>query len=238
MKKRCIMNVAVGGNYPKFQQRLIKSLDAVGDESHRLFYTSVYPPGSPTHAEVPYGFKVHAFRAAQAAGYDSLLWLDTSVFAVRPLMPLWKRMEKHGNFFIVGGDKLGNWSSDEALMSFGITRDAAMAMQLMGGTVIGLDLRHERTQMFMSKWEQAMLAGLFNGHYVSDKADAATLKAKADKPQGKVSDDPRCMGHRHDETIGSLLAYQLEMPLTWIGGLMQGDTEQTVLRSNYELSSL
>lgn len=235
--KRCILTVANGPEkYYGFQERLLLSLDHVRVQAAKHIWRGKWPPG-PTHEEVPYGFKLSALRAAQADGYDVFLWLDTSVVAVAPLEALWREIENEGHYFIVGGDRLGNWTSEDALAEYHMTRDEVLAknLQLIGGTVIGLDLRHVRTQAFMSMWEQAMQKGLFNGSYLNEGVEAPA--DKAGKPVGKVSNDPRCQGHRHDETIGSFLSAALGMKQSWIGGhgMVNGDpsSPHVILRSGY-----
>jgi hypothetical protein len=190
-----------------------------------MFWTGEYPPGSQDHETCPYGFKVYAFLAAMRAGYQQILWLDTSVFATKPIDPIFEKIESEGHFMIIGGDKLGNWSSDHALNLFGVTRGAAMDMQLIGGTVLGLDLTNTRTQNFLERWKWHA----DNGTFIDPGGN------KRGTMSGETSADRHPTGsHRHDETVGSLLAYELGMELTWLGNLFQGDGDDVVARSNYE----
>jgi hypothetical protein len=233
--KRCICNVAVDGNYPHFQRRLLGTLIDPGKYVDKVMsWTNFYPPGSPTHQDQPYAFKIYALKEAVRLGFTTLLWLDTSVFCVAPVEPLLERIEKVGHFFIVGGDRLGTWSSDAALELFGHTRDQAMEKQLMGGTVYGFDLTNPRTKTFFDRWTWHESQGHFQlGSYFN-----ANVQQPADrpvKPQGFVSDDPRCQGHRYDEVVASFLAYELGMELTWLGDLFQSG-KNVVACSSYDIN--
>jgi len=73
-----ILNVASGRWFPVAQDRLIASLAHVCEPSDTCIWRNSYPPGSPTHEENPYVFKIHAFRQAIRLGYSRALWLDSS----------------------------------------------------------------------------------------------------------------------------------------------------------------
>jgi hypothetical protein len=232
---RCVLDVASVAPYPKYQKRLSDSLDRVGYVGDRLFWTNEMPPGSPPQRDCPYCFKVYAFEEAIRRGHTTLLWLDTSVFMLRSPDPLFEKIEADGHFLIIGGDRLGNWSSDMALERFGVGRDAAMEMQLIGGTVIGLDVSNPRTLEWFTQWSWHAKNGTFAGTYYNGSGNAR--RSGPGKSIGVVSRDPRVYGSRADETVGSLLAYKLGMELTWIGGTgghwFQSD--ESIARSNYEL---
>jgi hypothetical protein len=211
--RRCILSVATN-RYVGLQERLLQSLAAVGWRDALLAWTDALPPGSPTHAEVPYAFKLFAIREALRRGHSSLLWLDSPCRAARSLDPLFDRIESEGHLFVGGDDRLGNWASDGCLAAFSLSRDEALELTLMNGTFIGLDFSHERTRTWFEEIERGCARGLFQGAYLSDHAPSAVRAAKAGKPVGFVSADPRCWGHRHDEAVGSCIAHRQGMPFT------------------------
>ncbi len=206
---RCVLNVAVGGWYPQGQQRLLDSLKSVGYTGHTLVWTEAYPPGSPTHAQLPYGFKAYALAAAVAAGHDSLLWLDASCWAVKPVEPLFDEIEREGHCFSTEVDprfstepwKAGQWLKDEALATLGITRDEAMTIPLLGGMFMGVCLKHERSK----RWLDDFIRICQDGH---------TLVGAMRNVGGSVSKDPRCLGHVADQAIAAVLAHRYGMALT------------------------
>lgn len=202
---RLILSVATGPYVP-LQKRLLDGLRGVDV----LSWTDAWPPGSPEHDRAPYAFKMHAMAEARRRGARSVLWLDAPVVAAGSPGPVFDRIESEGHLFVTSGEKLGNWIGDAALGAFGLDRDAAMAMPLLNGTFIGLDLRR-------GAWLDAMLEaaakGLLDGPYFTEHAPAEIRARKPGKSIGSASRDPRCWGHRHDEAIGSLLAHRLGMSI-------------------------
>lgn len=198
---RCILNVAVGGWYPKGQERLLASLRQVGYTEATLVWTGVFPPGSPTHDQVPYAFKSYAFDQAIAAGYRTLLWLDASCWAIKPLEPLFEEIEREGHCFSEEGWWAGQWLKDEALTTLGVTRDQALAMPLLGGMFMGISLEHERSRTWMQEFKRIC-------------QDQHTLVGPFRNVNGSVSPDTRCLGHVADQAIASVLAHQLGMKIT------------------------
>lgn len=195
-QKRCIINVAFGSDYEQKQVRLMDSLADKFDGS-LLFYRSESSIGAPPHTENPYAFKVFAFKKAAQEGFLQILWLDANVRVDGSLSPVWDAIEKDGYYFIGPNGIVGEWSSDAALNAFNISREDALKIPEISGCVVGLDLEKRISQKFFEHWKLAMLDGLFKGDWRND--------------HNQVSLDNRVKGHRHDQTIASLLAHSLEM---------------------------
>lgn len=208
--RRAVLTVATGPYVP-LQARLRASLAASGWTGPVLAWTDELPPDSPPHDAVPYGFKIFAMAEAMRRGHTSLLWMDSPCEAAHPLDPVFARVEREGHLFTTSGERLGNWASDECLAAFGMDRDAAMQVPLLNGTFIGLDVEHQRAREWFRRWRQQAEAGLFHGPYFSEHAPDEVKAAKPGKPVGPVSPDPRCWGHRHDEAVGSALAFLMGM---------------------------
>ena len=207
---RCIVNVATD-RYVPLQERLARSLAAEGYRDALLAWRDGLPPGSPAQRESPYAFKLYAIREAARRGYRSVLWLDAPCVAVRPVDPVFDRIEREGHLLVAGDEKVGNWASDTCLEEFSLSRDEAMGLKLMNGTFIGLDLEAPRSREWLDGLFKACEKGLFKGPYLSDHAPPSVRALKPGKPVGFVSKDPRCWGHRHDEAVGSCLAARLGM---------------------------
>ena len=90
---RCVVNVSVGGWYPKGQERLRRSLVDMEFDGDRLFWENEYPPGSPTHEQQPYAFKIAALEFALVRGYDAAVWCDSSVWFIRKPEPIFRAIE-------------------------------------------------------------------------------------------------------------------------------------------------
>lgn len=228
--KRCVLNVATGLYVPQ-QERLRASLAARGWAGGTLTWTDALPPGSPSHDEAPYGFKLYAIGEALRKGCSSLLWLDAPCVAAEPLDPVFDAIERDGHCFVSSGERLGNWASDACLNAFGISRDQAMSMALLNGAFIGLDLEHARTREWYRRIVQQCEQGLFKGAALTEHAPPEVRARNIDKDLGHLSDDPRCWGHRHDEAVGSCLAHLLGMEFTPQGGLFDfGRDSRAIVR--------
>lgn len=171
----------------------------------REFWYDKFPPG-PTHNEIPYGFKVSAIEYAKESGYESVLWLDSSVVPIASLDPVWEHIEREGYWFSQNYDyTVGQFCTDEALAIMQYTREEAQKIPLVIATAFGLDLRSSAGLQFFSWWKEYMLVGVFNG--------------------------PRDT-HRHDQTAASVVCHRLEMNLTqppkFIVEDFQAPTEETV----------
>lgn len=153
--------------------------------SPRLLWTNEYPPGSPTHQQVPYAFKVHAFYEAMSRGYDRAIWLDSSTWLLKPLP--WAQLGTKG--YLLGeehGWTVGHWCSPEARALLEAT-DEDLAAPLMEGKIIGLDFTNDKALAFLALWRHAAEIGAFNGSWSN---------------------------HRHDITCGGVIAHRLGMDLT------------------------
>ncbi len=196
----CIVNVAVGpkSHYFDWQHRLAASLDDVGYTDARMFWTGEVPPGSPSHDEVPYAMKPAAFLAARAAGHRHVLWCDAAIWARRDLGGVFESIRRWGHLFFYNGYLCGNWITDAALDKQGLTRDEAMTIPDFTGCCMGLDLESEKSAEFLRLWHAASIDGVsFVGDWTNEHK--------------QCSPDPRCMGHRHDQVIGSIIAHRLGM---------------------------
>ncbi|KKN67210.1 hypothetical protein LCGC14_0463830 [marine sediment metagenome] len=195
--KTAIINFA-SGRYVVGQDRLHKSLLDVGFDGTFLSWTKEESIGSPVHKDNPYAFKIYAFEQALKAGYTKILWVDASIWAIKPLDPIWEALEKHGYVKQYAGHLCGTWSSDKQLVYFGVTRDEAMKLEMYGnGGFLALDFDVPIAAEFFKRWRQAMLDGQFKGPWNNDN--------------NCVSSDPRCKGTRHDMLCGSVIANQLKM---------------------------
>ena len=196
MVKRCVINVATG-RYWKGQLRLMETLNFNwgGD---LLFFTDESLPNLPSHEEYPYGFKVWAFRQAIKRGYNSILWVDASVYCEKNPKSVFEHIEREGYIMQEAGHYVGNWCNDHTLKHFDITRDEAMQMTMYGNAgFLGLSTYSEKAMLFLDMWEQSMNAGCFKGAWNNGNLSE--------------SEDERCKGHRHDMTCGSIIANKLGM---------------------------
>jgi hypothetical protein len=144
---------------------------------------------------------------------------------------VFERIERDGHCFLSGGERLGNWASDDCLRAFGMTRGQAMELALLNGAFVGLDIEHARSREWYRRLAQQCEAGLFKGAALTEHAPPEVRARNVDKDSGHLSDDPRCWGHRHDEAVGSILAHLLGLEIKPTGELFDfGMNSKAIVR--------
>lgn len=198
--KPCIVNVGISHWYPKGTARLLESLRNVGYTGDHLVFTEHFPSGSPSHEEVPYHFKTFAMLQAMGMGYDVLLWVDSSIWAAQPIVPLLERIQQEQYMIWNCGFSVGQWCTDAALDIMAVKRDDAMNMKLIVGGIIGINCRSMVGYELLTRLHNFGRAGAFNGPWNNN--------------DGSASSDPRCLGHRHDQPVLGVLAHQMGLKIT------------------------
>jgi len=199
MRGSCIVNVSFVSPFDKSnwfvggQMRLAEFMRRFANSDY-LFYESEAEVGAPSHAENPYAFKVYAIKKAIEDGYRYIFWVDSSIFPVKSIKPVWDIIQNQGYLFIQNSFRVGEWVSDSVLDMFKLSRDSAFAMESIYGGIFGLDMQNEKANIFFSELWQAMESGAFKGEW--------------DNNSGSVSSDTRVKGHRHDQAVMSILAYK------------------------------
>jgi hypothetical protein len=208
--KTCIINYAHGAWHPRGQARLLKSLDDTGFSDTRFAWQSHEDLGCPSHQEVPYAFKPYALEHANSTGYKLVLWCDASVWAIKSLQPVFDHLACHSHLFFYvpyGGSKgpnnnnIGTWTSDACLQGFNLNRDLTMDIPMLVGGCFGLNLTTFAAQEFLHRW-------------LEKSKDGFSFPGAWDNKQQQVSKDPRCLGHRHDQSVASIIAHALGMEYT------------------------
>jgi hypothetical protein len=184
------------GNYIEPQKKLIFSVRRFG---YDIFtYTRFESIGSPKHQDSPYEFKLHAIRSVYQKGYDIVIWCDSVIQLLRPINDWIPEIEKRGVYLQRDGHRLGNWANDRALEEFGIKRDDVMELNTtIYACVMAFDFRHPITKPFLYRWKNCADKGLFRGKWHNRELTE--------------SQDPRCEGHRHDQTCAELVARELNI---------------------------
>lgn len=235
MTRRAIVTVGISSTraFSPYIDRFRRTFSEYGG-ADLLVWDKMWPPGSPSHTDVHYAFKVFAVVEAARRGATSILWFDSSANAFAPLAPLWEHLESDGHILIEDANKLGEWSSDHSLAHFGVSRDEAMTVPLMCGTCWGVDLTSERSRRFVQELIEHAVPEHFNGTHVSRNKALPLPETEG----ARMSADPRCRGHRSDEVYMGLIARKLGMAthvgVEFIGGCGKM-SERACVRSGYDL---
>lgn len=240
---RAVVNVATGEHYRKGQARLARILDFDLDildlDSDLLLWedlphldegdnTAIYqiPAAWPSHRDKPYAFKAYALETAAQRGYDLLLWMDAAVKPVRSLEPLWERIERDGYWFAENAWNNYEWTADSAYPAlfptygdWGVAGEVSRYARNINRSVphviacaFGLNLRSAVGEHFLHEYFRlASETSAFCGPWWN-----SNNPANRDKDPGKSGPcgPPDVIGHRHDQTAASLIAWQMGMRLT------------------------
>lgn len=196
----------IGKYFPDKIERFKQGFQTHSPHSVVYAWVNNFPPGSPSHDDSPYAFKVYAIKEAVRRGATTVLWADSSVHPVQNLEPLWRRIETDGYWLPDNRSDpehdrtCGEWTCDSALEPLGITRQEAFNIPQITATTFGLDFRHKIAVDFLQEWERLEKAGAFKGPWINTNHEA--------------SDDDCVLGHRHDQTAASVIAHRLGMKLT------------------------
>ena len=199
MKKAVVSFANSRNQYVKGIARLDESLRANFDGDF-LGFISEASVDAPLHSVNPYAFKIYCIQKAIDAGYEQILWLDSSCFAIKNIQPIFDHIEEHGYIMQDAGHFIGSWTNDATLDYFGVTRDEMMEVRCYGNAgFLGLNFETEIANNFFDFWKLSMEKGFFKGSWNNNSKTE--------------SEDERCLGHRHDLSCGSIIRYKLDMVL-------------------------
>lgn len=197
----CVVSVGIGKWYPKGIDRLSKALDEVGWKGGRLLYKNEYPPECPPVSTHCYSMKPFALKEASKK-YRYLVWVDAAAWPIAPVDPVFEKISEDGYLFFFNGYPVGEWCRDSALPKLGLTRDESFEIHEIAGSFYGLDMAYEPSKIFL---DQFVSYGKESDLFADDPR-------KNDK--GQCSSDPRVHGHRHDQTVASVIIHRLGMKPT------------------------
>lgn len=184
---RAIVNLSTE-KYWRGQDRLRDQLRWLTTDHVCLFRTEK-SVGAPLHQDNSHAFKVYAIEKVRSMGFDEILWLDASIYPVKPLDKIWAIMAQEGGFMENSGNWCANFCHDKCLEYFGYSRDEAMSIMMYSSGVTGINFKTDKGQEFFDMWYKAGVDGIFH-------TDSG-------------SSDPRFIAHRHDQSCASLACHKL-----------------------------
>lgn len=231
MNKRSIVNVATGPFYINLQERLINSFLKCVDKItivhpdrtaewetgkqtgiDLICWRDQLPPGSLSHTESPYGFKIHAIKHANEKGYTSVLWLDSPAYAVaKSVSPIFEKIEKEGYYAMSHIDPLINQVGDNYLKFYRMKRDKLEGYNLPSGSCYGFDLYNPVGSGLGHKIFETMRHDEFRGLFKNETTEQ--------------------FNHRHDEACLAGTLKRMKLEVFTFDPLFQSDKDECVIRS-------
>lgn len=191
------------------------------------------PPRTPRVVDndydyTPYAAKPYALCEALEGGADVAILLDASFWLIRNITPLVEHIQRVGYYLCRNGSTVGEWSTDRCLEHFSLSREDALQMPDVSSYCVGIARDSEIGSRLASSWRfhtnQQTIAGPHTNAVIADGQS---------RNPGWCSDDIRVRGHRHDQTVLSIMAHRLGT-MEWVArptftAYKGYETEETVL---------
>lgn len=146
------------------------------------------------HREIPYCFKTNILNMIRTEeNYRFLLWVDSSMYFIKPPAELFKRIEEQGYYVSESGFNCAQSVSDECLKLFSKNRDEAEHIKECSSGCVGIDLESEIGSNLLQLWTLYTEYGGSKGSRFHDNQ----------------SKDSRFLFHRQDQSVLSLCLNQL-----------------------------
>ncbi len=231
--RRAIVSVATD-SWVTGVQRLKSEFGSVGENV--ITWENRFPDGCPPHRTrgicaapqakcVPYAFKAFALPWA-ARQHDQIIWADACIRPVKPLDELWARLERDGVWICRNGWMNHEWTADSAYpdlfpdvyettsgaTALFVARNLNRKIPHVVATTFGVDMRHPRGRAFLERYYHlAANTRAFCGPWKNLSAPAMAGVA-TDHLAGQCG-PPTTLGHRHDQSCASVIAWELGVPL-------------------------
>jgi hypothetical protein len=214
--KRTVVNVSTG-RYMDGQLRLMKKIEEFSPESMIYFYGQI-PHAWPAHKDKPYAFKAFALKeAANFINGGLVLWADAAVLPVKPLEPIWERIEHEGYWIPLNGWTNYEWTADSAYpdlfpeLLIEQAREVNKTVPHCCATTFGLNLDSEVGAKCLEEYYRLANTNAFCGPW-SNLNNPNHWNYHPDMMG--VCGPPDVLGHRHDQTALSVIAWRLGMKFT------------------------
>lgn len=202
MSRTCFLNVGIGQWYNKGSDRLQASLIQHGFKGDQLVWKDQWPGAiMGLNQGCIYNVKADAFQHAINAGYTTIIWGDSSIFAVRPLDSFIETINTKGYWIGQSGYNCAQVCGDAMLAYFGVDRDRAEKIPDCATGIFGVNMDFPAARRFIETWIQAAKDGAFMGSRHHDNQ----------------SRDPRFKFGRQDQAAASLILGTQEMGLDSFG---------------------
>lgn len=210
----------------------------------------------------PYAFKAYAMREAQALGYTSIMWCDSCIIPMRSLEPIWKCAERDGVWMCKNGYKNSDWTADSAYadLFFGdemwadaekrgyrppsnraSKQDLMVSARLINeriehvvATAFAISTVHPTGEAFLREYFRlASETRAFCGPWQNSNAPKIAGRNNR-RPSGPCG-PPSVLGHRHDQSAASVIAWRLGVKLHDPVWFSYAETPETILLAKGEI---
>lgn len=236
-----ICAVALGHWYPRGIARMIDRFHAVMpemlDHGYSIHaYVNALPNGvKPMVVEgwdyTAYSAKAAAMLHSWSGAHDIVILMDAAFYPTRDILPLVDHIEETGYYLCDNGATVGRWASDDCLKEMRLSRDEAMTITEASSYCVGLNLKHRTSRTFLNEWVNACL----NPRIIAGAHNNCNPNTPGVRNPGWISQDPRCLGHRHDQTALSVIAHRLRMDKLTARPLFtayEADADETTVLAN------
>lgn len=205
--KKCVVSFADGaGYYAKALMRLEQSLTQVKFDGYFKGINDYGHIGSPHHKgsinAIPYAFKAYSIKKAIEEGAELLLWCDSVIYATKSIAPVFDHIKEKGYLFFDNiGYSIGDYTSDACLDKFAMTREEAFSSKMIMACVMGFDVNNPKAKVFLDK-------------YIEAAADMVSYPGSWTNENLQVANDMRVCGHRHDQSVASVIIKQMGLEIT------------------------
>ncbi len=229
-----IPNPILGEWYGKGAKRLYESLNSQPIAKEGRLSVVIHldaPVGTPDLKEdrmySAYIAKPFALRQALHQA-DIAILCDASFYAIRDIQPLIEHIHERGYYLCRNGSTVGEWTSDSCLRYFDLERDEVMGMADVSSYCVGINKHDLRALTMVDMWCRHSNRQTIPGFHTNQPH-----KNRRSRNPGWVSQERRVKGHRHDQSVLSIVAHQLGM-LDWCNRpqfttYKGSETEETVL---------
>jgi hypothetical protein len=186
------------GRYLGFEKDFERSILNVYPDAAVFCFHDFSEIQSPDHSANPYAFKVYCVEKVRKLGFSVVVWSDCINRLQRPLDDVFEETTRKGVYLQGDEHASGIFANDRALSYFGFHRDDAMNIEAIYACLMIFDFRHPTAVTFFDMWKKACADGVFVG--------------KWENANQTESQDPRCKGHRHDQTCAELISHKLGIP--------------------------
>lgn len=175
-------------------RRQKESLEAIGFPMENYFQFRNYEEiKSPSHQDIPYAFKPYAIQEIRNKGFETIIWMDSPVYAIKNLYELIYYINLNGFIFFDNlGYTISDYTSDICLNNFNTSREEGFNKPMIMACLMGFNFKNQLSVKLFNEYYQAINT---YGNYEGDWTNESN----------QVSLDNRVKGHRHDQSVMSLI---------------------------------